>query len=298
MTEVKESEVLNLFCRCSVGTQAFALEAGDPAPEAVIRALSDSSAEGRPPCVFVHAFPLDSRMWEGALGVAAGAGHPALAFDLPGFGRSPAPEPFPEALEIRAAARAVSDCLDALSIEEAVLVGCSMGGYVIFAMLRDRPGCAAGLMLVDTRATADTDAARSGRFEAVQAIRSGRRAEFLAGMKERLLAPGRAASDDVLSGLLEEIFADQKDEVLAAALMGLAARDDSSDLLGSLTVPTTVLVGEHDALVPVDEARAMASAIPGAVFEVVPGAGHLPNLEAPHHFEGAIVDLLERVRTT
>ncbi len=289
-------QVLGLYCRCNLGAEEFSLEAGDPVPEAVGRALSDASAEERPPAVFVHAFPLDSRMWEHALGVAAGAGHPALAFDLPGFGASPSPEPFPRALEIDAAAEAVSSSLDLMGVAEAVLVGCSMGGYVIFAMLRERPGCAAGLMLVDTRATSDTEIAKKARFEAAESIRAGGRAGFLAGMKERLLAPGRAASDPALGSLLEEIFASQRDEVLAAALEGLAGRGDSTDLLDGISVPTTVVVGEHDALVSVDEARAMADAIPGAQLEVVPGAGHLPNLEEPVLFEKALLELLERVR--
>lgn len=284
---------LSLLSRSRIGGEAVVLHPGDEIPGEFRRRLDTSTA---PPCVFIHAFPLDSRMWTSALECAAKEGHPALAFDLPGFGGSALQAPPPEVLSIDAAAEAVAGCLDTLGIGRAVLIGCSMGGYVIFSLLRGRPGIVSGILLADTRAAADTEVAKAGRFQAIETIASGNRRQFLSGMKDRLLAAGRSGSDATLSADLDEIMEDQSDETLMAALRGLAERADSTDLLASIRVPVSVVVGELDAIVSVDEAAALAEAIPGATLEVIAGAGHLPNMEAPGEFASALRALLERVR--
>ena len=233
-------------------------------------------------------------MWEPALEWASIRGYPSYALDLPGFGRSKAARDFLEIIDMETAARTVLDCLDALGLQQAVLVGCSMGGYVIFAMLRLRPLVAKGLLLSDTRASADTEEARAARFRAIETIKLGGRHEFLESMLQRLLSSGRSRTDDV-ARWVAKIMNDQEDETLVAALHGLAQRRDSTGLLGSIRVPTAVVVGDSDALVSVEEARALAESIPSATLTVIAGAGHLPNLEAPEAFHQALGSLLARV---
>src|SRR5262249_33592849 len=80
---------------------------------------------------------------------------------------------------------------------------------------------------------------------------------------------------------------------IAAASRGMALRGDSSDLLSTITCPTLVLVGEHDVLTPADVAQDYAAKIPGALFIVIPGAGHLSNLEQPQAFHQAVSGFLQ-----
>lgn len=283
----------SLFCNIRIGAEAFLIHPGGSIPEGLRESLADPSGL---PCVLIHAFPLDSRMWEPTIDFLAAEGHFPIAFDLPGFGMSKRRFEAGEALSITDAADEILSCLDSLGITRAVLIGCSMGGYVIFSMIRARSRLAAGLLLADTRAGADSEEARAARQKAIETIKSGGRRSFLDSMRERLLAQREGHMHDAVSARVAEIMDAQEDETLIAALRGLAERPDSTDLLPSLDVPTTVVVGEEDAILPIEEARALADAIPGAVLEVIPGAGHLPSLEAPESFNLALRALLGRVR--
>jgi 3-oxoadipate enol-lactonase len=289
---MSDRSTVSIFCRFRVGEENFFVYPGGDIPAGLRKAIGSG---GSIPCVFIHAFPLDSRMWEPSLEFVAQEGYPVLAVDLLGFGRSQIGGGSSGTFSIAACGAEVIDCLEALEIERAVLVGCSMGGYVIFSILRKRPAVAAGLLLADTRATADTAEARAARFEAIKTIESGGLQSFLDGMIGKLLAPRRAASDTAISAKIGEIMNEQNEESIVAALRGLAERDDYTDVLPTIRVPVTVVVGEDDVLVPVSEAESLASAIPTASLEIISGSGHLPNIEAPGAFNSVLKSLLDRV---
>jgi pimeloyl-ACP methyl ester carboxylesterase len=82
---------------------------------------------------------------------------------------------------------------------------------------------------------------------------------------------------------------------VVAALRGMAGRPDRSALLPSIRVPTLVITGAEDTLIPVADSQAMAAIIPGSTLMILPDAGHLSNLEAPDGFNVAVRDLVARV---
>jgi 3-oxoadipate enol-lactonase len=245
--------------------------------------------EGRgEPLLLLHAFPLDRRMWDAQVEALAGRCR-VIRFDARGFGHSP-PDAGPLTMErIADDAAAV---LDALGIEKAVIGGCSMGGYAALAFARRHPPRLTGLYLQDTRAGADSEEARTGR----------------AALAERVLREGAAvAADSLLPRLLGETTKQERPELearlrehvlgtspraIANALHGLAARADSSASLAGFSVPCLVLVGAEDVVTPPSESEALAAAIPGARLEVVPGAGHLANLEQPALVNAALEGFL------
>ena len=98
---------------------------------------------------------------------------------------------------------------------------------------------------------------------------------------------------DIVAGLRERILATSP-QAIANALHGLAARADSRETLPTIAVPTLVLVGSEDVLTPASEAATMAAAIPRARLDVIPGAGHLANLEDPVAVNAALRAFLER----
>jgi 3-oxoadipate enol-lactonase len=82
---------------------------------------------------------------------------------------------------------------------------------------------------------------------------------------------------------------------LAGALVAMRDRPDSTDLLPALgAVPVLVAVGEHDRITPPEVVEAMAGAIPGARFEIVLGAGHLPPVERPAETTALLADFLQQ----
>lgn len=254
-----------------------------------------SGTSTRGSIVFVHAFPLDHRLWRHVL-ESPPAGFLAVAVDLPGFGSTPL-----DAIGGRSGydmdivADLIVQTAKSQGIERAVFAGCSMGGYACFAVLRRYPEMVAGLLLSDTRATADTDAAREGRRQLIAAVDAAGIAAVAESMPGRLLGETTARNNPQLIDEVRSIITEQDPDAVAGALAAMADRRDSSDLLASIEIPVTVVVGSEDALVPLEEAEELASAIPGSELEVLDSVGHLPALESPDEFNKVVGRLADRV---
>jgi 3-oxoadipate enol-lactonase len=244
-----------------------------------------------PAVLLLHAFPLGLSMWEPQVEALA-ATHRVVRFDARGFGGSQLDDFAPLAME-----RIADDgayLLDQLWIEKAVVHGCSMGGYAAFAFARRHPKRLAGLVLQDTRAGADTPEGRANRAAlAAKVLEEGAAAAVEAFLPKLLGETSHRERAALVATLRERILATSP-RAIANGLYGLAARPDSRATLPGIAVPTLVLVGAEDVLTPPDEAKAMASALPGARLEVVPRAGHLANLENPDAVNAALRAFLSR----
>lgn len=237
-----------------------------------------------PVALLVHGYPLDHRMWLDVLHGPLAEQRTLVAVDLRGHGASPWCGDAVHTMDLFAADLAA--IAHTIADEPIDLVGLSMGGYVALAALAEHPQLWRSLVLVDTKAKADDEVSRSGRDTAIRTVVEHGRGALVAGMAERLLAK-RAAGDThglLLRARLRSLIEEQPVETIVADLRGLRDRPDRSELLPRLALSTLVVVGEHDALTPPTEARAMAAAIPGARCAVIPGAGHLVPMEAPAAF--------------
>ncbi len=179
-------------------------------------------------------------------------------------------------------ARFAIDQLDAKGIEKATIAGLSMGGYIAFAVWRLFPERVSGLILLDTRETADTEEARKGRYDSIARVEK----EGVAAVADAML-PKMVASD-ALKPAVREIMMSASPEFVKAALRAMATRPDSSPLLPGIDVPTLVIVGEEDAITPPGDAERMANAIPNAKLVRIAGAGHLSNYENADEVNAAI----------
>jgi pimeloyl-ACP methyl ester carboxylesterase len=183
----------------------------------------------------------------------------------------------------------VAALLDELGVPMAAVGGLSMGGYVALAFARRHPARLSALILADTRAAADSEAARQAREDGIAKVLAGGTSEFLDGIPFRLLS-GKA--DDALRRRVRGL-AEQRPEGIIAALAAMRDRPDRTAELGELRCPTLVVAGAEDSVTPPSEAQAMARAIPGARYVDIPGAGHLSNLEAPEAFDAAVNSFLD-----
>ncbi|MEW6476428.1 MAG: alpha/beta fold hydrolase [Actinomycetota bacterium] len=241
--------------------------------------------------VFVHGFPFHSAMWEPQIPVALEAGHRAVAPDLPGFGRSDVPAER-SAYSIDRYADVVAGLIGELGLRPVVLVGLSMGGYIALAVARRRPELLAGLVLADTRADPDTAEGRQTRSEQQALVEEkGDVAPLVDGLLGRILSESSPRHAEVRA-TLGAMMRSTAPAAWIGALEAMKTRRDQTDLLSTIRVPTLVVVGESDALIPLDVAEAMAKAIPEARLEVVPQAGHVANLENPEVFNRAFAEFL------
>lgn len=243
------------------------------------------------PLVFIHAFPLSRRMWEINKSNFV-RNFQVIAPDLPGFGDSPLGTR--DTVTMEEMAREVQTLVTSLNIKEKiVLAGVSMGGYVMFQLLKLIPDQIRALVFVSTRATPDTNEVREKRFKTIEMIEK----EGLGALAEKMIpnlfgATSRDAKLPVVGQVREGITSADPKGVIAA-LRGMAARPDSTALLSTIKVPTLVLSGAEDLFVPVAEMQAMAQPIAGVEFKTVEKAGHLLNLEQPAVFKDLFLHFLK-----
>lgn len=233
--------------------------------------------------LFLHGFPLDHRMWMDQLGAVD---RRCVAIDLPGFGRSdPIGGPV---LTMDALADGVAAFLGE---EPADVVALSMGGYLALALWERHPQVVRSLVFMDTKAEADTDEGRAGRQAMAESVVANGAASLVEPMTDALLAPDAGLW---AKARLRTMIEDTPVETIVAALNGMAARPDRTPLLASIDVPSLVVVGDQDRLIPVTQAEAMAEALPGGSLVVVEDAGHLPPIEQPAAVNGVLARFLER----
>ncbi|MGE5595759.1 MAG: alpha/beta fold hydrolase [Hyphomicrobiales bacterium] len=235
--------------------------------------------------LLLHAFPLDDSMWAPQVEEFA-SWTTVLAPEFPGFGGA---EP-PVAPSMDSAADIAAEEVREAGLQRVVVCGLSMGGYVALAFWRRHPDLVAGMVFANTRATADDDAGREARRVLARRLREEGQA-FLANDPPPLLSD--TASGELLT-FVKNTIASQPAEAIAGAAEAMADRPDSTADLAGITVPTLVITGSADTLIPPDATRQLADGLPNTRFEVIDRAGHLSNLEAPHEFNRLLRDHLVR----
>ena len=232
--------------------------------------------------LLIHAFPLSADQWLPQLHRVP-HGWRFIAPDLRGFrGVGPAFEdPGLGHLSIDDYADDLLTLLTHLDIDRAVMCGVSMGGYVALAMLRRGVRRVAGLVLSNTRATADSDEAKAGRDKMIDVVNRDGAAGIAAAMLPKLLGNTTTREQPDLQDAVRRLILVNSAEGIVTALGALKTRPDSTPLLPAITCPTLVITGAEDAIIPVADAESMHAAIPGSELIVLPRVGHLGNLEDP-----------------
>jgi 3-oxoadipate enol-lactonase len=242
---------------------------------------------GRGPlAMLVHGFPLDHRMWLEQLHGPLAEHRTLCAIDLRGHGQSPYAGD--ERHDMATFAGDVALVIKALTDGPVDVCGLSMGGYVAFALQASAPQLVRSLVLSNTRAAADTDAQRKAREQGISAAVNGGARAVAAAMLPELLA---ARCDPLLVARARTMIEHLSVEAIVADQRGLALRPDRTDLLPTITVPTLVVAGETDPIVPLAESQTMHRNIPGSRLAVIDGSAHLSPLERPADWAAAVRSL-------
>jgi len=237
------------------------------------------------PVLLLHAFPLNADSFRPQLDALSGR----FRFIVPdhrGFGRSqlgsgPA--------EMDRLARDALGILDMLKINQAVIGGVSMGGYATMALLRRDPARARALVLADTQAGADDEQTKLRRAQTAREVLEKGVEVLVDSLLPKLLTPNALlATRNAVSTLIRS----NRPEGVAAALQGMAMRLDSKDILVRFAGPALIVVGEHDEATPADRAKEMKALLKSPELSVLPGAGHLSNLEASQAFNRVLEGFL------
>jgi len=230
-----------------------------------------------PAVVLLHGFPLGREMWKEQV-AGIGSMYRVIAPDLRGHGDSPAPE---GDYTIDEMADDVVELLDTLGLDDPIVLGgLSMGGYVALSLVARYPERVRGLLLMDTRAAADSPEAAEKREELARAVlAAGHSGPAVEAMIPRLFARVTLEGRPERVAPIRELMESNTARGVVGALRAMASRPDRRADLAAIRQPTLVMVGEEDVVTPPAEAQDLADAIAGARLEVIPAAGHLAPYE-------------------
>lgn len=247
----------------------------------------DVGAPNGVPVLFIHAFPLNRTMWAPQVSAMVERCR-CIAADLRGFGESVRQPPYSMAQY----ADDLAGLLEQLHIPKVVLVGCSMGGYVSFEFWRRYRDRVRAMVLVDTRATADSEEAMQRRRQQIELVRAeGSTALANAQIASMVGKTTREKQPDTYDAV-HRMMAQAPVDGIAGALEAMMKRPDSTADLAQIDVPTLVVVGDEDAITPLKDARAMHEQIPGGLLQVIAQAGHLSCLERPAAFNHVLTEFV------
>ena len=183
--------------------------------------------------------------------------------------------------------------LDHLGIDQAIIGGMSMGGPIVFEMYAQAPERFSGMVLIDTIA-ASASPAEAGLWRGVAEMveKDGVEAIIPLLMPDMLTGETRMQQPEVVE-YLKTVMQDATADAAIGGATALAERPDATNLLGSIDVPTLVLVGLADAVYPVEISRRMHEQIPDSTLAIVPGASHAAVFEKPGEAAAAVASWAE-----
>lgn len=220
--------------------------------------------------VLLHALPLDERMWEPTREALRELRAESVAPRLYGRGRT---------MDGWAASILAEVDGDGL-----VLVGASMGGYCALRMAAQAPDRVRALLLVGSRADADSDERRAGRAATLETIARDGAPGLWEQMRPKLFP------EDADAGVLQRARAlalEQRPDELAGAVEAIRDRPDSTDVARS--VPLGLVLGDRDPFVDDAYGRGLVAGASAAWRVLVPDCGHLPALEEPFAFHAVLL---------
>lgn len=251
----------------------------------------DEAGSG-PAVVLIHGYPLCRQMWRPQLEALAAAGFRVIAPDLRGFGESDATG---EDWSMATFADDVIGLMDALGIEQAVVGGMSMGGYVLLNLLERYPQRLAGACFIATRAGADDAAGREKRTALAAEVRAGRPQAVPEAFVGLLFASGTAKNRTELVREVKGWMDGTSRQGLAEGLLAIRDRRDYLDELERFELPSLVIGAEEDRAIPPEHSRAIQKGLPNASGCYIPAAGHMVNLEQPEAFNGGLLTFLRHL---
>ena len=241
------------------------------------------------PVVLLHGYPFNRSLWNEQV-AALSTSCRVITPDLRGFGESDAS---PGSATMNRMAQDVAQLMDHLEITRAVIGGLSMGGYVTLAFYKQFPSRVRALILADTRAQADTEEAKQTRAQQAEKALSEGMAGIADAMLPKLLTPETVSKRPEIVKRVRDMMLKTKPEGAASALLGMAEREDQTELLARITSQTLIIVGAEDALTPVADSEKMHGAISGSRLVVLENAGHVSNVERTGKFNEALMDFLK-----
>lgn len=238
--------------------------------------------------IFLHGFPFNKNMWTAQLEQLP-PGVQGIAFDIRGHGQSTRGHGL---FSVDVFADDLIAVIKEMKIENPVLCGISMGGYIALRAYEKLPEVFKGLILVDTHSFADSNEQKKKRFESIQSVLSHGRRAFSINFVNQVFSAHTLAKNPEAVELIKSTIRRNKEMDICSTLLALAARTDTTETLPAIQVPVLLIRGTEDLLVSKEQMAEMEARIPDVRHIEMEECAHLPNLENPGRFNGEIRNFL------
>ena len=247
---------------------------------------SDNQATNKPILVFVHGLGENLDSWHNQIDYFS-TKYRVVAMDLRGHNLS---DDGSKPITIKQFANDVIALMDALKIQQAHIIGLSMGGIIAQQLAIDYQSRLLTVSLCDTACYVNDEAKGKfddGRAEMIKSVSMDDMANFIvtACLPEKY--------DQKIYDEAFGIFRLNRQEPYLAATFATCSIDFRTDL-AKITIPTLIFTGELDRATPVEAAEVIHQLIPQSELHIIPGAGHLSKLEKPREFNQLIEDFLNK----
>lgn len=227
------------------------------------------------PIILLHAFPLAPAMFDE---LRAELTVPIHTPALPGFGRIPLSREQPS---LSVLAKWVLTYADEQNLDQFIVGGVSLGGYVVMELMRLAPERLLGALLIDTKAGEDSPEGKTNRERIARLALQHGTNSLLGSMLPPLTGKMTKAINPHIVQRVSQIFGQADPASVAWTQRAMATRQDSFSTLQKFSRPLLVIVGEEDEIAPVADARQMTETNPQGELAIIEGAGHLAVLEQP-----------------
>ncbi len=245
----------------------------------------------KPPVVFLHGFPFSQKMWHPQV-EALQNNYPLITFDHRGHGESDAGD---GQFMLEFMLDDLIGLLDHLKIEQAVLCGLSMGGYIALRAVERNPERVKALVLCDTRCEADSNEAKLQRAASIRTIKEKGVPAFAEGFLKAVFTAQSFQTAPAAVDLIRQIILKNPALGITGTLLALASRTDTSAVLPKIHVPTLIMVGDQDTITPPSAAETLHKGIAGSELQILSGAAHMSNLENAVAFNQHLLAFLKKL---
>ncbi|HLF65586.1 MAG TPA: alpha/beta fold hydrolase [Saprospiraceae bacterium] len=243
-----------------------------------------------PVIIFIHGFPFNKSMWKPQV-EALKDSYRVITYDVRGHGDT---ETGNEDFSIELFVSDLLGLMDALNVQNAILCGLSMGGYIALRAIVAHPERFDALILSDTQCIADTPEAREKRMKTIASIKVNGVKKYADESVKNLFSPESFTTKQASILAIRKMIVSTSRQSLSYTLLALAGRKETCSSLSKIVVPTLIMVGNNDIITPPAAARMLHEGIHGSLLHIVQQAGHLPNLENPDDFNFQLKLFLHR----
>ncbi len=251
---------------------------------------NDEGPAEAPVVLFIHGFPLNKSMWNTQF-EALKPTHRVIAYDVRGHGNS---EAGTEDFSIELFVEDLLGLMDTLQLDQVILCGLSMGGYIALNAIEKYPERFSGLVLSDTQCLADTPEAIEKRMTAIESIREKGAELYVEQSIQNLFAAASFDTKQMEIDSVKEMMSKTTAQSMCNTLHALSVRKETCSKLSELMVPILILVGKEDKITPPKVARLMLDKTQNSALIIVEHAGHLANIENPLEFNKQLMQFIDR----